>query len=137
MVRLRGASSESHRRHTCNQLAGTGPAFFSRFLNVRPLSIRYQPYLVSLDPYTPEARFTPLDDKLIAGGGSHPDLGGVGRPRYKHLSLLRLGANHVILILRLKVNVIHTSIGTKIILLDICFIFSPIYEDLSLIFVHL
>ena len=37
MVRHRGASSESDRRHTCNQLTGTRPAFFSRYLNAHVL----------------------------------------------------------------------------------------------------
>ena len=39
VVRLRGASAESDRRHTCNQLTGTRPAFFSRYLNVRLLLV--------------------------------------------------------------------------------------------------
>ena len=37
VVRLRDASAGRYRRSTCNQGAGTGPAFFSRYLNVRPL----------------------------------------------------------------------------------------------------
>ena len=37
MVRGRGASGVGDRRNTCNQLTGTRPAFFSRYLNVHPL----------------------------------------------------------------------------------------------------
>ena len=40
MVRLRGTSGGGHRRHTCIHLTSTGPVFFSRYLNVRPLLSR-------------------------------------------------------------------------------------------------
>ena len=36
MVRLRGASGESDRRHTCNQVPGTRPAFFHRYFSLPP-----------------------------------------------------------------------------------------------------
>ena len=38
MVRHRGASGGSDRKYTCNQLTGTRPAFFNRYLDARPLS---------------------------------------------------------------------------------------------------
>ena len=36
VVRLRGASAESDRRHTCNQLTGTRPAFFHCYFSLPP-----------------------------------------------------------------------------------------------------
>ena len=39
MVRLRGASAGRYLRSTCNQVAGTGPAFFHRYFSHPPYSI--------------------------------------------------------------------------------------------------